>query len=84
MQRWKSTRGNCFPKFCPDAVGGVAFSIYEQCSSLIRFDGSLSVEKVCPCFGHAFVKKWFACNFNFEKINQEERKVIEIFENYFF
>lgn len=47
--------------FVPKWVGraGPPFSIYEQCSSLIRSGGSLSVEKVRRCFGHALVENRF-------------------------
>lgn len=77
MQRWKSTRGNCFPKFCPDVGGAALFDLRAMLlfDSFRRIPGS--VEKVCRCF----VEHGILC-VQLQKINQEERKII-LFINLF-
>lgn len=77
MQRWKSTKGNCFPKFCPDVGGAALFDLRAMLlfDSFRRIPGS--VEKVCRCF----VEYGILC-VQLQKINQEERKII-LFINLF-
>lgn len=80
MQQWKSTRGNCFPKFCPE-MGWAGGAALFDLRAMFLFDSFRWIPvggESAPMFRPRARGKSFsilcARNFDFLKINQGRKE----------